>query len=269
MRKIIAAFDGSNVSVSTIDFTIYLAKTMSAMVSGVFLADMLPEGSRLIKVGESIDKNQPDVPRSDKVTSLEHHCRTAHVPYVAQHDYYIAIDELVYESIYADLVVINIADLHHYSHLYPKTFISQLFAEVQCPLFIAPTHYSPLQKVILLYDGSPSATHAIKMFQLLHEGMGSVETEVLTVREPIGDTHYSNTRLMKEFIKRQYPSANYIGLNGAPAEAIGEYLKKQKDDVLVVMGSTQHNIVQGWFRPGLASSLIQDIKLPLYVAFSR
>ena len=80
----------------------------------------------------------------------------------------ISLPELLHESIYADLLIIDSKEtLTHYEEEVPTRFIRDLLTDVQCPVLLVPQKYKPVKKIVLLFDGEPSSVHAIKMFSYI------------------------------------------------------------------------------------------------------
>jgi hypothetical protein len=190
--------------------------------------------------------------------------------YTVHHDRSIALHELLHESIYADLMIIeNKETLMHYEETIPTRFIKDLLSEIQCPVLVVPAKYKPLDKLVLLYDGQPSSVYAIKTFSYLFPELKYLETEVLSVRESGRNRHVPDNRLMKEFMKRHFPQAYYTVLNGYADVEITENLKAQKNNLLVVLGAYKRSRVSRWFRESMADILMAEINFPLFIAHSK
>src|SRR5436190_23179909 len=117
MKKIIAAFDGIKFSESTRDHAIQLAKQNNAHLVGVFLEDatyqsyktydlLIKEGGIIGSTKKKLDKKDSKK-RASAVTSFEVSCQKANVEYTIHRDRNIAIQELLHESIYADLLIVD------------------------------------------------------------------------------------------------------------------------------------------------------------------
>jgi hypothetical protein len=153
--------------------------------------------------------------REASVKKFEKACSEAGVSFSLHHDRSIALQQLLHESIYADLLIIDSKEtLTHYEEEIPTRFIRDLLTEVQCPVLLVPAKYEPIKKLVLLYDGEPSSVHAIKMFSYIMESLKPLPTEVITVKAMKKDLHVPDNRLMKEFMKRHFPAANFTVLKG-------------------------------------------------------
>lgn len=280
MKKIIAAIDGLKFSDSTVHYAVHLARETNAHLVGVFLDDFTYHSYKIFelvsKSGGVDEEKQKRLERADERTreeSVNHFtkaCREAGLNYTIHHDKSIALHELLHESIYADLLVIeNKETLTHYEETIPTQFIRDLISEVQCPVLIVPKKYKPLDKLILLYDGQPSSVYAIRTFSYLFPELKYLETEVLSVKESRGNRHVPDNRLMKEFMKRHFPQAYYTVLNGYAETEIPESLKAQNNNILVVLGAYERSKVSRWFRESMADILMEQIDAPLFIAHSR
>ncbi|MBL0358255.1 MAG: universal stress protein [Chitinophagaceae bacterium] len=279
MKKMIAAFDGLKYSTAAKEYTISLAKQTNLHVVGAFLDDptytsykiydlIAKEGVSEAKLKELEAKDKAI--RANAATDFENACREATLEYSIHHDKHIAIHDLKHESIYADLLLIDAKEtLTHYPEALPTRFIRDLLSDVQCPVILVPSKYTPIQKVVLLYDGEPSSVFAIKMFSYLLPQLKYLNTEVITVN-PIGtNLHLPENKLMKEFMKRHYPDAKYTVLEGFAEYEVVKYLARMQDHPLVVLGAYRRGAVSRWFRESMADVLMKELQLPLFVAHHK
>lgn len=272
MKKIIAAFDALKLSKSTNNYALYLAQEIPANITGVFVEDIPLNNtdSPVRTVGETKKINASHrKDRKDVIRDFEASCREAHVDYTVCRDNHLPMHDLLNESIYADAMVININETFTEYPQAPMRSIRQLLAETQCPLLIVPDDYKPVNKIILLYDGSPSSVYAIKIFNNLFENKQEMDIEVVTAKPTEDEAPQANSRLIKEFLNRHYPHATYTVLKGKPEEAITEYIAKQRDNALVVMGGYQRSSVQRSFKVTLTDALMRKLKFPLFIAFNK
>lgn len=279
MKKIIAAFDGLKYAESTRDYAINIAKQTNTHLVGIFLDDSLYTSYKIYdliaKEGVSEDKLKK-LEAKDKATrgaasaNFEKACQQQGLEYTVHHDRNIALQELKHESIYSDLLVIDAKEtLTHYTEKLPTRFIRDLLTDAQCPVLIVPQKYTPIEKVILLFDGEPSSVHAIKMYSYLLPQLSNLETEVISVKTPETSLHIPDNKLMKEFMKRHFPKATYTVIKGWAEEEIVKLLQKQTKNTLVVLGAYRRGTVSRWFRESMADTLMKECKLPLLIAHSK
>jgi hypothetical protein len=279
MKKIIAALDGLKFSENTKVYAIEIAKQINAHLVGVFLDDftytsykiydlITKEGvsEREVRQYSEKDKNT----RDNAVSDFENACQKAGISYSIHHDKNIAFRELLHESIYADLLIIDSKEtLTHYEEKMPTRFIRDILADVQCPVLLVPQKYAPAEKISLLYDGEPSSVHAIKMFSYMFPLSKDQPVEVISVKGFYDDLHVPDNRLMKEFMKRHYPNACFTVLKGHPETEIVHHLKKEKQNTLLVLGAYRRGAVSRWFRQSMADVMMKELNFPLFIAHNK
>lgn len=279
MKKFLAAFDGLKFSDSTKDYAINIAKQNEAHLVGVSLEDLTYHSYKIYElitdkgVSESKLKEYDAVDKKTRETAVqkfEQACQANGIRYNIHHDQRIAIKELLHESIYADMVMIDAKEtLTHYDEKKPTRFIRELLNEVQCPVILVPPKYKPIEKVLFLYDGEPSSVFAIRMFNYTLPQLAALPCEVVSVRYMDNNLHIPDNKLMKEFMKRHYPKANYTTLKGIPEIEIINHLKEEKENVLVVLGAYRRGMVSRWFRSSMADVLMKETKFPLFIAHNK
>jgi hypothetical protein len=279
MKKITAAFDGLKYSQSTKDYAIEIVKHTTAHLVGIFLDDkfytsykiydlIINEGVPIQKLKKYDEKDAET--RRKAALDFEKGCQKAKLEYTIHHDRNIAVQEIIHESIYTDLLVIGAEEtLTSYQEKLPTRFIRDLLTDAQCPVMIVPNKYKPIKKVVLLYDGQPSSVHAIKMFSYLLPQLKHLETEVIVVNTKAPNLHLPDNKLMKEFMKRHYPKATYTVLKGIADSVIVSKLKQQAENTLVVLGAYRRGSVSRWFKESMADVLMKELKLPLFIAHNK
>lgn len=280
MKKFIAAFDGLRFSESTMNYAIFLTRHWKAHLVGVFMEDFTRHSYGMADIakyaGTDLDQHIHELNEKDKeereesINTFEQACQHAGLDYSIHRDRNIAIQELLHESIYADLLIINAYEtLTRYDEPLPTRFIRDLLNDVQCPIILVPQKYKPIEKIILLYDGEPSSVHAVRTFSYLFDSIKYFDTEIITVKPPEDTMHLPDSRLIKEFVKRHYPKAEYIILKGDAEEEIVRYMHQQKKEPMVVLGAYRRGKVSRMFRPSMADHLMMHVKMPLFIAHNK
>jgi nucleotide-binding universal stress UspA family protein len=281
MRKIVAAFDGLKYSASTKDYAIQLAKQNSAHLVGVFLDDFMYHSYKIYNLvkeeGDAFDAKRHILDKKDEktrnasVADFEQTCQKEGLHFTIHRDRNVAIQELLHESIYADLVIVDSNEtLTHYTEKIPTNFVRDLLSDIQCPAIIVPHKFKAIDKLVLLYDGEPTSVYAIKMFSYTLAALKQCPVEVVSVNAgKKQSSHLSDNRLMKEFMKRHFPKATYTVLKGLAEIEIVNYLKEQKGSPLLVLGAYRRSTVSRWFRASMADVLMRELKLPLFIAHNK
>jgi len=279
MKKIVAAFDGLKYSASTRDYAIELAKQNNMHLVGVFLDDALYNSYKIydLVVKEGVSENRlkkfeekDKLTRSEAAKDFDKTCQQAGLKYAIHHDRNIASQVVKHESIYTDLLLIDSKEtLTHYDEKIPTRFIRELLEGAQCPVMVVPKKYTPIEKIILLYDGEPSSVHAIKMFSYVMPQLAILDTDVITIKPATTTLHLPDNRLMKEFMKRHYPKAKYIVKKGRAENEIIEQLKQTAGNALIVLGAYRRGSVSRLFRESMADVLMKQTNFPLFIAHNR
>lgn len=279
MRKIIAAIDGLKYSESVTEYAINLARQSSSHLVGVFLEDftyhsykafeVIGDDRASLETKEILEARDKET-RDESISHFSKSCQSAGINYSIHHDRSIAIHELLHESIYADLVIIDGKEtLTHYEENMPTRFIRDLLSEVQCPVLIVPQKYRPISKLVLLYDGEPSSVYAIRTFSYVLPTLKQLNTEVVSVKGRNETGHLPDNRLMKEFMKRHYPKAAFTVLNGDPEKEIIIHLEEEEGNMLIVLGAYRRGMVSRWFRPSMADRLMKELNPCLFIAHNK
>ncbi|SIN65806.1 universal stress protein [Chitinophaga niabensis] len=277
MKKFIVALDGLNLSNSSIQTAIRLSKFHNAHLVGVFLDDFTRNSFSIYEVLESGQDFEKTVRllagkdariRDQAVIQFEEACQEARVNYSVHRDKGFSLPDLLRESIYADLLILDANETFaRHQEIPPTRFVKDLLAEVQCPVFLVPKHYMPVEKVVMLYDGAPTAVFAIKMFS--HILPCTLPAEVVTVKGEEDDLHLPENKLMKEFMKRRCPQATYTVLKGEPETEVLRHLQTAQENTLIVLGAYQRSAVSRWFKNSMADVLLRTLKCPLFIAHNK
>ncbi len=279
MKKIIAALDGLKFSAGTQHHAIEIARQANTFLVGVFLEDFTYTSYKiydLITKEGVTEKELRQFSEKDKSTRdravavFEEACRVAGVPYSIHHDKNIALQELLHESVYADLLVIDSHEtFSHYDEKLPTRFIRDMLPDIQCPVLLVPQQYKPVEKIVILYDGEPSSVHAVKMFSYTFPLLTELPVEVLSAKGFYEDQHVPDNRLMKEYIKRHFPNAHFTVLKGHADTEIVQHLQKEKQEVMVVLGAYRRGSVSRWLKQSMADILMKEINKPLFIAHNK
>lgn len=279
MNKFIAAFDGLKFSESTRDYAIATAKDQKAHLTGVFLDDktytsykiydlVLEQGVSEQKLKEF--REEDNLSRQNAAVNFEHDCMKSSIEYNIHHDKNVALHELLHETIFSDLLIINREEsFTHHEEKYPSRFIRDLLSDTQCPVLLVPPKYKEVQKIILLFDGHPTSVYAIKMFNYLFSQFKKLPIEVLSIKPIEENLHLPENKLMKEFIKRHYTNVTYTVLKGISEVEIINYLNDEKLNFMCVLGAYRRTMVSRWFKSSMADALVNAFKSPLFIAHNK
>ena len=280
MKIFLAVFDGYKMSKSTSDYAIQLTQSANAHLVGVFLDEFIYRSYNVVKVMKTYEDYETvmkDLDAKDKkkrdaaAIQFQRNCEKAKINFSIHRDKNIAMQELKHESMFADLIIINEYETFtKYMEEPPTRFMKDLLGDVQCPVLVVPNSFKPVDKIVLLYDGGPSALYAVKMFSYLFGNLQDLPVEVYTVKEKsITNLHLPDSKLMREFIKRHFPKAGYTVNKGNAEEQILGYLRNHKENELVVLGAYRRSELSRWFKTSMADILMKELDTPLFITHNK
>ncbi len=280
MKKFIAVFDGFKMSDSTLEYSIQLSKLANAHLVGIFIEDFLYHNYNIYHVLETSEKakelindlNEVDKKmRGEAAMKFQKACEKAKLNFSIHRDKGFALQELLHESIFADLIIINENDdFKRKSDESPTQFMKELLRDVQCSVLVVPNIVRPIDKVVLLYDGSPSSVYAIKSFSYIFDNVLNVPIEVFTVRDQfMAKERLPDNKLMREFIKRHFSSVTYTVKNGNVTEEIIEHFQNFGETALVVLGAYRRSDFSRKFKTSMADILLRELGTLLFIAHNK
>lgn len=280
MKRFIAVFDGYKISKSTLAYAQELVYTTNAHLVAAFLDEFIYRTYSVGKVYKKYEKPEEVIKQLDEkdkkkreeaVRQFEQSSGKAKISFSVHRAKSIALQELKHESMFSDLIIISEHEtFSRYKQKSPTRFMKDLLADVQCPVLVLPGIYKPIDKITLLYDGGPSSLYAVKMFSYLLGNYNEAPVEVFTVKSAYLDNlRLPDNKLMREFIKRHFPKAEYKVVKGDPEEQVVGYLRNHKENELIVLGAYRRSELSRWFKTSMADILMRELNTPLFVAHNK
>ena len=279
MQKIIAAFDGLKFSDSTSDYAIELSKKSKSHLVGIFLDDRTYTSYKIydLVLDQGVSEKrlhsfkEKDInKRSISANKFDLACRTSAIEYNIHHDRNVALQDLLHETIFADYLILNFTEtFSHYEEKSPSRFVKDVLSNTQCPILLVPKEHKDVEKIIFLYDAQPTSVYAIKMFAYLLSFYHNLPIEVVCTRSIEENLHLPHNALLKELLKRHYKDISFTVLKGIPEVEIINHLKNEKKNILAVLGAYRRTMLSRWFKSSLADAIINELKIPLFIAHNK
>ncbi len=276
MHKIIAAFDGLNYSKSTSEYAMQLSKKINGFLTGVFLDDRTYTSYKIYQlianngISEKKLRTYKEVDEKKRFTAskeFDEECNLKGIPHIIHHDKQIALIELLHESIFADLLLINNQEtFSHHSENAPSRFIRDLLSDVHCPVLLTPSDYKPIEQLFFLYDGQPQSMHALKMFYYIFQDFGNIPIEIISIKSMESNMHLPDGKFIKEWIGRHFKNATYTTLKGLPANEIVHHINKSKKHSIIILGAHRKTILSRWFTSSITDVIIKEFDMPLFMS---
>ena len=253
----------------------YLAKRTNSVLVGVIFESLYWEETPIVRrsgtrnyidynVSTAIPENDPVRAQADQqIKKFKEACIAAEVRHKVHIDRNKPIGEVISESRYADLAILNTTGF------YPKeaktiAFIKNILEKSECPLIVGPQHFEKIDRLIFSYDGSLNAVYAIKQFSYLLPLFKDIPITLVEVlmgkQKGITEKHK-----LSEWLNMHYTHIEFISLNGQESEKLIEYLADIQD-AMVIMGGYGRNILSHLFAPSVSATVVGTIDLPVFIA---
>jgi nucleotide-binding universal stress UspA family protein len=271
MKKIVLAFDGDHFSQAMLDYAEHINSNRKALIVGAFVNGLynypIPvfyEGM----VGMSLLK--PDNTEENKIKehikTFEEYCTKQGMEYRVHHiTEGNVMDELIYETRYADLMMVS---GHSFLRLSYEKYVNeslQMFLEdIECPVLMVPDDFTPIKNVVLAYDSSPAAVKAIKNYGYSMTALSNLPTFLVKVVGEKEERNLSLVNRMEEYLSRHFPHLTLNVLKGKASTEIKEFIHA-KEAPLLVIGSFGRGFLSQLLRKSLAHDIIVEHKLPVFI----
>jgi nucleotide-binding universal stress UspA family protein len=277
MTNILLAVDATNIDISALDFACYLAKLHHSKLTAMFLENMVANEKPVIKkmhgariLEWDIDEESPEVKEKmtlieSNVKSFETACQNRGVNVSIHHADGVPADEIVAESRYADIVIVDAAtSFRKKFEGTPTDFVKDVLKAAECPVIIAPETFEAIDEIIFTYDGSASSVFAMKQFTYLFPQLDDKKVTVLHVDEEEEWTEQERKHLGC-WLQNHYSS---IGFDTKKGDATYEMLAHLflRRNVFIVMGAYGRNAISRYFKHSHADLLIRTITQPIFIA---
>jgi nucleotide-binding universal stress UspA family protein len=278
MNKVIAALDSLNVSESTTDYAVYLSKEFNSHIVAAFLEDIIYHGKPDTDLWQSYEKNdwagietakeKEELTRLASETRVKKKFNAEGVHYNVHKDPQIALQSLIHESHFADMILIDANESFScFDASRPSYFIKDVLADADCPVMLVPNEFKPIEKFVFAYDGSSSSSYAIRMFTYIFSTIKAQEIEILMVNEDKHSNHLPEHHLLKELLKRKYSYVKQSLLKSEQAiDLMIDYLQTESKSSMVILGAYQRSSFSRWLRQSTADALISSLNMPLFIA---
>lgn len=275
MEKILFVTDAVKLNMQHLDFACFLANLTHSRLIGVFLENLEYEARSKETLQQlAVATAVPDASiRQIKDNYCEQHvktfkegCERRGVNCHIHRDRGIPVTEVVTESRFADLIVIDPAiSFGDQRENIPTSFVQDVLKGAECPVIIAPDAFEGIDRVIFTFDHSRSSVFAIKEFTHLFPEMHDRKTVILSVTAP-GNNMMEDKYKLKEWLRAHYEDIDLVVLEDKNLRAgLLEYLLAQKN-AFIVMGAFGRGQLSSYFVPSHATPVVRLVSQPVFIA---
>ena len=272
MKKILVAFDSTAFSSGALDYALNLTAGQKALIVGVFIEDLSYLGYVTL-FGEDyfafdnrvLDKMEKEAEGKldEHMKAFESKCKAANVNYKIHLDKGVPANELVRESLFADMILLGYQTFFS-SVAGEASILKDVLIDAECPVLAVPEQYKSIQSLLLTFDGKSASVYAIRQFTQLFSSFSSLPATMLHITKPKEETN-DRSELMKEYLSINYPNLKIETISGAAEEVIMSYAEKLSDP-LVVMGAYGRSAFSRFFSRSTAGKLLKEKSLPVFAA---
>ena len=281
MKKILLLLDAESYKAEILDFATAVGKPDNSVIVGIFvehhhlaavpsvraLAGQVYVEEIVEDVTEQKNKNKRV---QDNIELFKNGCIQRELKALVHHDKGIALENMIGESRYADLLIVDPATTFNGDRKVPSKFVMELLAAAECPVLIAPEYFEEVNEVVFAYDGSKSSAYAIKQFQYQLPHLAHRKITVLHVSEH-GHTSKSYKKeqgLFKEWLQFNFSNISFLELEGEPRDILFEYFMEQEQryNKMLVTGAFGRNLLSSFFKPSTADLVLKAIDIPIFVS---
>ncbi|WP_217605414.1 hypothetical protein [Chitinophaga sp. GbtcB8] len=275
MQKVLYVTDAVRFNKQSFDFACALCNINGAMLTGIFLEnldqddsawDVIRETPFSVLTQEAAVMEKRKAYCEENIRYFNETCALRGISHHAHRNRGLPILEVVSESRYADLIIVDaattFAETHH---TVPSSFVKDLLKQSECPVVIAPDGFESIEEVIFTCDNSRAAMFAIKQFTYLFPQLHHRKAVLLNVSEP-GKTLGEDKYKLKEWLKAHYNNIELVLLEDSNVKArLLEYLLKQKK-VFIVMGAYGRSTLSNLLSPSHAAPVVKLATQPVFIA---
>lgn len=275
MKKLLVVFNGIHFPGHVLQYAIQIAKQSGSLIEGIFLKipastdfyypffnDM---GATATNTGEeSVVQEDADL-ISGNIRLFKTICTEAKVNFKLRLNITAALSRLLFESAYADLILIDSqANFNYDVSEKLNTSLRYLFIDAHCPVLAITEQAKAPEKIIIAYDGTNSCIYAIKAFSYLFPEWKKMPSYIVSVNSGAGK-HLKDEEYIKDWFDLHFTNNQQVILSGDVKNNFIGFVQQHQDNAIVVMGAYGRNALSRLFRQSLADIVLQQSTAPLFL----
>jgi len=279
MKKILLLIDALNFKTETLNFAAYIASQGASKLVGVFIEPQELQASPTIKsigghlyveeITQSVEERKEEDTLIQKNIHLYKEACLQREVCASIHQYKKdTLKNIVHETRYADLVIVDPALSLTSDKNIPSKLATEILANAECPVLIAPEYFEQIDEVIFAFDGSKGAAFAIKQFYYqLHELADKKITIVHINEGAINGRQAIQKSNFKEWLDMHFANISFLELSGNPSDLLFKYFLENNADnnKLLVMGAFGRSVLSSFFKPSTANLIMKAVDIPIFI----
>jgi len=280
MKKIVQIFNSQHFTPEALAFSAAIARHSGSTITGLFIQDtsfINDPGMNLIagqfyveEIVLTAEEKQIIQTNTDaSIAAFLDGCVQHNIVGNAMVKQGIPADILKTESRYCDMMIISPLLSFDGEQAVPTVFVYNLLAAAECPVLLSPEHFEHIDEVIIAFDGSKSASFAIRQFAYMLPLLCVGKVTVLNISEEgekdtsIAAHHPSFTNWMEIHC----PGYRQLTLVGNARDVLFNYFMEndENNNKLLVAGSFGRSAVSRFFKPGTTELVLKTADVPVFI----
>lgn len=274
IRRILAPLDPSDYTKSALQYALYIAKRQgNTEITGTAVLDIkgieksigpVPAGATYW--AEHLEKHKLEEAkiRIERLLNIfRNSCLKEHVPYRTDETQGNPAKQILFESIFYDLLIIGLRTFYHFeTQLDSGDSLDKILSHTITPILAVPKKYAPIKKVLIAFDGSPLAAKALQRFTHLARP-GDFEFLILISDDDMEKANY--------YLNQAKAYLNAYQIRNIRTEWTAENIKEVIRDQyldwadLIVLGAHARSYIKDIFVGSLTKYLIEKAEKPLFI----
>jgi len=209
-------------------------------------------------VGEETASQEDADLMSGNISLFKTICNDAGVKHKIHINITAALNKLLDESAFADLILIDSrANFNYDVSEQLNASLRYLFVDAHCPVLAISETAKPPEKIIIAYDGSDSCIFAIKAFSYIFPEWKHMKVFIVTVNIH-AVKHLHTEESIKDWIELHFENCEFIFLEGDLKNTFIQFVITNQENAIVVMGAYGRNAISRMFRQSLADVVLKQ-----------
>ncbi|MEO6914929.1 MAG: universal stress protein [Chitinophagaceae bacterium] len=273
MDNIILVIEGSSINIDLVRFACYIGELNSSEITAAFIKDTISAETSIENQTDSLrfdekmafrksgEDEDNDRTLDRNVEILKEECSKKGIKIRLTFKTY---KELIDESRFADLIIAD--PRFRREEEIPSRQTRNILELSECPVLLAPEHYTEITEIVHCYDGSRGSVFAIKLFTYLFPNLLDLRCILLQVdKEP--EWNVENQKEMQRWLKGHYSQAAFNVVQGNVEEQLYNYLEERQGS-LVTMGAYGRSSVSLMLKESHANGLLRSLNNPIFISHS-
>ena len=276
MEKILLVINAHKPNVKAISFACGIARDAGSRLTGVFVENVyfeyIPSSLQAIYDEHTVNGfgnalKEPDLVLDTdlSIRIFKEQCEKGNVIYEIYEDKGEPIQEIIFESRFSDLLIIDPAiNFQDREEDVPSHFTKEILLHAECPVLLTPDEFDEVEEIVCCYDGTASSVYAIKQFIYLFPFYSHRKITILEVDHKNAEEFNESRRKLMYLLRCHFCSVLTKDLKGNAEEELFKYFFKQTGKI-IVMGAYGRGSLSNLFRTSTAEMLIRMVDLPLFI----